>query len=181
MDKRGVLTAEIAKSLKFERYDVFYDHGNPRNPNVGKIVSSINEAPAQGEELSQLDIAIIEKTTKRAVALIEIEEKTDTPKTFLGDIFGILMGRSISFKDKSDKDKSNDWNIGNWTTLIIFGRGKSHDKRNERIREMALKAKSSLETENSKIGNIFIGTFLDKESLNDKLGKQIEIAMQRNK
>jgi hypothetical protein len=46
---------------------------------------------------------------------------------------------------------------------------------------MALKAKSSLETENSKIGNIFIGTFLDKESLNDKLGKQIEIAMQRNK
>ena len=89
MSKHGELTAEIGKSLKLEGYDVFYDHGEP-SPSVGKIVSSIDKAPAMGEELSQLDIAIIKKTTNKAVALIEIEETTDTPKTFLGDIFGIL-------------------------------------------------------------------------------------------
>jgi hypothetical protein len=159
MSKHGELTAELGENLKLEGYDIFYDHGEP-SPSVGKIVSSIDKAPAMGEELSQLDIAIIEKTTNKAVALIEIEETTDTPKTFLGDIFGILMGKSISFKGNS-----GGWKIGNWTTLIIIGKGKNHEKRNEYIRKMALKAKSTLGTENSQIGNIVIKTFSDGEKL----------------
>jgi hypothetical protein len=159
MSKHGELTAEIGKNLKLEGYDVFYDHGEP-GPSVGKIVSSLDKAPAMGEELSQLDIAIIKKTTNKAVALIEIEETTDTPKTFLGDIFGILMGKSISFKGNS-----SGWKIGNWTTLIIIGNGKNHEKRNEHLREMALKAKSTLGTENSQIGSIVIKTFSDGEKL----------------
>ena len=38
MSKHGELTAEIGKSLKFDGYDVFYDHGTAGD-NVGKIVS----------------------------------------------------------------------------------------------------------------------------------------------
>lgn len=172
---RGQLTAEIGKNLNLEGYDIFYDHGE-RSPTVGKIVSSIHEAPAMGEELSQLDIAIIEKITHKAIALIEIEESTDTPKTFLGDIFGILMGNSISF----NKSNSHALKIGNWTTLIVIGKGKEHEKRNKYIIDMALKAKSAFGTENSKIGNIVIDAFSEKKPLKDIVLEQIEIAMQRN-
>jgi len=175
MAKPGSLTVGVAKSLNLEGHDVFYDHGDPANPNVGKIVSSIENAPAMGEELSQLDIAIIERATKSALALIEIEETADNPKTFLGDLFGILMGNSISFDDNS-----SNWKIGNWTTLIILGKGKNHERRVDYIRAMALKAKSALETENSKIGHIVIGTFSEIESLKTMVREQIEIARQGN-
>ena len=172
MTKHGELTAEIAKSLKFQGYDVFYDHGDSADPNVGTIVSSMEKVPAMGEEFSQLDIAIIERATKRALALIEIEETTDTPKTFLGDIFGFLMGRSISFRGNSGS-----WKIGNWTTLVILGKGKNHEGRNELIHDMALKAKSVLGTENSMIGDIVIKDSADKASLKEKLREQIEICI----
>ena len=54
MAKPGSLTAEIAKSLNFNGYDVFYDHGDPADPHVGAIVSSIQDVAANGEELSQV-------------------------------------------------------------------------------------------------------------------------------
>ena len=132
----------------------------------------MEQVPALGEELSQLDIAIIERATKRAVVLIEIEENSDTPKKFLGDIFGLLMGRSVSF----DGNSSN-WNIGNWTTLIILGKGKNHGDRNELIREMALKAKSALGTENSMIGNIVILDSEEKAFWKKVVREQIEICI----
>ena len=50
MAKPGSLTVDVAKSLNLEGHDIFYDHGDPANPNVGKIVSSIENAPAMGEE-----------------------------------------------------------------------------------------------------------------------------------
>ena len=179
MSKHGKATAEIGRNLKIEGCDVFYDHDEPSSF-VGKIASSIDKTPAMGEELSQLDIAIIEKITNKVVALIEVEETTDTPKTFLGDIFGILMGKSVSFKGNSSEDNSSGWKIGNWTTLIIIGKGKNHEMRNDYLSEMAIKAKSALETENSKIGDIVVKTFSEEKPLKDVLMKQIEVAKRRN-
>ena len=38
MNKDGELTAEIARSLNFAGYDVYYDHGDPTDSNVGDRV-----------------------------------------------------------------------------------------------------------------------------------------------
>ena len=117
---------------------------------------------------------VVEKATGRVVVLIEIEETTDTPKTFLGDIFGLLMGRSITFRGKSNIGKSSDRKIGNWTTLIILGKGSGCESRNEWIRALALKAKSVLDTENSSIGDIVIMDYEEKPSWKMLLEEQIE-------
>ena len=82
----GQLTAEIGNSLKFERYDVLYDHGIS-STSVGRIVSYFSDKNERGTQLSYLDIAIVKKNTDQAVALIEIEETANRPKTIIGDIF----------------------------------------------------------------------------------------------
>jgi hypothetical protein len=118
MSKHGELTAEIGKSLKFDGYDVFYDHGDPLNTNVGKIVSWFGSESdiGQGMGLSQLDIAVYEINSKNVVALIEIEETEDKPKTLLGDVFATLLGKKFTFPGKRKLQ------IGYWTTLIVMGK-----------------------------------------------------------
>ncbi len=67
----GELTAEIGKGLKFEDYDVYYDHG-PSSENVGRIISYFGPKNAQGTQLSYLDIAIVKKNSNKVITLIEI-------------------------------------------------------------------------------------------------------------
>ncbi len=97
MSKHGELTAEIGAKLTFDGYDIFYDHGTS-SENVGKIVSTLKKEYGRDDELSQLDIAVVEQDSDKAVLLVEIEETSDRPKTFLGDIFGVLFGNHIYFR-----------------------------------------------------------------------------------
>jgi hypothetical protein len=53
-------------------------------------------------ELSQLDIAIVEKNSDKVLALIEIEETNDNPKTFMGDLFGVFLGDHIRFQGERE-------------------------------------------------------------------------------
>src|SRR5271157_4911215 len=98
---RGQITVKVAETLcgyyESKGYDVLYDHDSTKE-NVGKIVSWFGDKYGRESELSQLDIAIIEKGSDKALALIEIEETNDTPKTFTGDLFGVLLGDYISFR-----------------------------------------------------------------------------------
>ena len=140
-----MLTAAIGSKLTFENYDVFYDHGTA-SENVGKIVSALKRAYGKDDELSQLDIAIVEQNTDNVIALVEIEETSDRPKTLLGDIFGVLFGNHIFFKGK-------ELQVGDFTTLIVVGISKTeHLDRNQHIQDYANKIKLSLGTQNSKIG-----------------------------
>ena len=161
----GHLTSETAKqlqvSLKDKGYDVLYDHGDPSDKNVGKIVSWYGDGkkPERETELSQIDMAVIERSSKRAVALIEIEETNDTPKTFMGDVFGTLMGDHINFRETPLP-------IGRWTTLIIVGFSKeSQPKRNQHILAKVERVKSALSTKNSSLGKAVIKTFSDEAKL----------------
>lgn len=178
MSKDGQLTAAAAKSITDEMnrkgYDVYYDHGKPSNPNVGKIVSSIVKEYRRGDELGQLDIAIVKKDTNDIIVLIEIEETNDRPKTLLSDVFGTLTGNFISLPGKDEST------VGDLTTLIIIGKGEKHRDRNEHIREKAMMAKSALGTGNSQIGNIVIKSFSNDEKLEIVLMKQIDEAIRRN-
>jgi hypothetical protein len=163
MSKHGETTAEIGKNLKFEGYDIFYDHG-VAGEYVGQIVSTIEKKYLRKDELSQLDIAIVEKNSDRAIALIEIEETNDRPKALLGDILGVLMGEYIYFRRKQKIS------VNKHTALIVVGKSKvSDEKRNKYLRKKVMKMKSSLSTGNSKIGKVVIKTFADEKELSTLL------------
>ena len=161
----GQITVESAKYLqhiyKDKDYDVFYDHGDQSNENVGEIVCWYGDGkkPERETELSQLDIAIVEQGSKRVIALIEIEETNDTPKTFMGDIFCTLMGDQINFR-------GNSLSVGCWTTLMIVGFSKKPNvKRIQHILARVERVKLALSTNNSSIGNVVIKTFSDEAKL----------------
>jgi hypothetical protein len=168
--KRGEITAKIVDNLQFEGYNVFSDHGTT-SEYAGKIVSTLEKDYSRKDELSQLDIAIVEQNSGKVVVLVEIEETSDRPKTILGDIFSVLLGEYICFNGK-------DLNIGDFTTLIVAGVYKTdHEERNQNILDLTNKAKASLGTQNARIGKIVIKTYQDAEEMSAWLPSLVERAV----
>jgi hypothetical protein len=177
MSADGQLTSAVAKSIKKELnekgYDVYYDH-KKEDEFTGTIAVSIKEMLGREKEISQLDIAVVERDSNKVIALIEIEETTDNPKKLIGDIFAVLMGNSI-YRPRGEK-----MDVREWTTLIIIGKGSGHEDRNRHILKMANNAKSTLGTKNSRIGNIVIEPVSPNDDLVKVLMKQINEAIYRN-
>jgi hypothetical protein len=177
MNASGQLTSAVAKSITEELnqkgYDVYYDH-EKAGKFMGTIAVSIDDKLSREKEISQLDIAIVERIPNKAIALIEIEETTDNPKKLIGDIFAVLMGTSTYLPGGKPVY------VGEWTTLMIIGKGPGHVDRNERIRKMANNAKSALGTVNSKIGNFVIKSFSVNDDLKKVLMEEIDEAIQKN-
>ena len=170
MRKDGELTALIGKNLTFEGYDVIYDHGVPGD-NVGELVSTIKQPYKREDELSQLDIAIVEKSPDRkyrAIVLVEIEETSDRPKTIMGDIFGFLFGEHIFFKRQ-------ELQVGEFTTLIVAVISKTEQmNRNEYILDRIKRVKSCLGTQNAQIGNVVIEKYTSERELSEKLPSKLK-------
>ena len=161
----GQLTVESAKHLQQiyqdKGYDILYDHGDWTDKNVGEIVCWYGDGkkPEWETELSQMDIAVVERVSRRAIALIEIEETNDTPKTLMGDIFCTLMGDQIHFRGSSLQ-------VGHWTTLMVVGFSKKpNGKRIQHILARLERVKPALSTKNSSIGHVLIKTFSDEAKL----------------
>jgi len=170
MNKHGELTAQIAQSLKYDEFDVFYDHGEA-GENVGEIVSTIKKEFQREDELSLLDIAIVEKGSRIAIALLEIEETCDNPKAMLGDIFSVLFGKHISFKGK-------ELAIGKYTTLIAVGVSPAdHEKKNKYLVKKVKKVKAALGTKNSRIGKVIIKTYADERDLSIQVPALLEMVI----
>lgn len=173
----GALTSAAAKFLADELnesgFDVYCGHG-VKGPFTGKIVSSLTENYKRGDELAHLDIAIVNQATYEVVALVEVEETTDKPKTLLSDLFGTLMGNFISLPNGRKPI------VGAHTTLIILAKGRNHEDRNKQICQIAMKAKSALGTGNAEIGNIVIESFATFGKLKKVLMDKVEEAIRRN-
>ena len=175
MNAHGQLTSAAARSITAEMnkkgYDVYFDH-DKAGEFVGTTAVSSEEKLSRENEISQLDIAVVERKFARAIALIEIEETTDNPKKLIGDIFAVLMGNSIHLPRRKKVE------VGKWTSLIIIGKGAGHEVRNEHILKMANNAKSALGTKNSTIGNIVIKSLSANEDMEKILMKIIDKAVQ---
>jgi len=174
MKSHGELTANMAQKISQDweerGYKVLYDHG-PSNENVGKIVSAIKKEYRKEDELSQLDIAIVKQGSNQVAALVEIEETTDKPKTFFGDIFGVLFGEYICFKRR-------ELHVGDFTTLILVGINKTNHKgRNEIILEKVNRVKNSMGTQNARIKKVVIKTYSDERELLEKLPLLLDKAL----
>jgi hypothetical protein len=167
MNKHSELTAGIAQSLKYDEFDVLYDHES-EGEMVGKIVSTNKKEFFRDDEFSQLDIAVVHKGSKVAVALVEIEETNDRPKTILGGLFGVLYGKHILFKGTALK-------TGKFTTLIVVGVSKAdHEKRNKYLLKRMKKVKAALDTKNSRIGKVVIKTYADVKDLSIEVPALLE-------
>jgi hypothetical protein len=153
------LPKKISPYWNARGYDVFYDH-DPSSQNVGKIVSTLNKDYKNGDELSQLDIVIVKQGPDQEVAfLIEIEETTSKPKTFLGDIFGVLFGEHIFFK-------RNELIVGATTILVVVAVNKpDHPVRNDFIQAQVNQVKAHLSTRNARIGKLVIKSYSGEEEL----------------
>jgi len=170
----GELTAKMAREIsnvwEARGYDVLFDHGYS-GETVGKIVSWFGESHSRETQLSQIDIAIVEKTSNNVFALIEIEETNDKPKTFLGDVFGVLLGDHIQFGGKRELFVNEN------TALFVFGKSETaHKERVEYLRNRVLKIKTGLSSANSKIGAVVIKTFLDDRALSVLLPRILDEA-----
>lgn len=169
ISNHGKLTEGIGAKLKIDGYEIFYDQGKSSSI-TGKIVSHLGKTNERSIQLSQLDLAIIENASNRTIALVQVEETNERPKTLLGDIFGVLLGEKITFQKK-------ELELGDWTTLLILGYRKAkqggkgeviEEKQDWRIQAMIKKAeevKSALKTGNSRIGSIMIRTFGDTDEV----------------
>jgi hypothetical protein len=169
------ITVKAAETLsgyyEAKGYGVFYDHDSTKE-NTGKIVSWFGDRHSRETELSHLDIAILEKGSDKALVLMKIEETNDDPKTFLGDLFGVLLGDHISFRGERN------FAMGEYTTLIVLGKSKVlHRSRSEHLREESMKIKSGLHTANAAIGKIVIDTFADEKGLYALLSSVVDRAL----
>jgi hypothetical protein len=176
MNPSGRLTSTVAQSiagkLKDKGFVVYYDH-DTASDFAGTIAVSIARKLSREKEISQLDIAVVEEISNQAIALVEIEETTDNPKKLIGDIFATLMGNS-NYLPGGEKVF-----VGEWTSLIIFGKGEGHAVRNRDIQKKVMGAKYALGTVNASMGNIVVKSLQSKDDLEKVLMKQINLAIQR--
>jgi len=104
--KHGKYTAEFAEELSkdledYSDFQVYYDHGDSLNPNVGKITPYFRDKPYDtSTTLSNVDILITHKANniENPILLIEIEETYKSPKQILGDIFNLFFAGSVRFR-----------------------------------------------------------------------------------
>ncbi len=173
MTSHGELTVQIAKIispiLETRGYKVLYDHG-VSSKNVGKIVSALERDYAREDELSQLDIAIVDQSDK-AIVLVEIEETSGRPKTFLGDIFGVLFGNHVYFKH-------SELIVDESTSLVVVGVCKTdHPKRNQHIQDHVNQIKTILSTQNAAIGKVEIKIYSNEKELLKELPTAVDVAL----
>ena len=109
----------MAKKVAPQGYDVLFDHGQAGQDDparLGRIASWFGEAYCAGARLALVDIAVVERGSDRAVALIEVEESAAPPKVLLGDVLATLLGERITFRGQRQLQ------VGEWTTLIVLAR-----------------------------------------------------------
>lgn len=174
----GPLTAKMARLLsvwleehRFEVLCVCGHRGNetPLPENLGHIVSWFGHNYNRDSRLALLDIAVISGT--KALALVEIEESSDEPKTLIGDLFATLMGDHISYRGQ-------ELEVGAFTTLIVLGRNKRGQSDSAALLEQhGNSLLSTLRSGNASIGRIVVDTFRDESELEAKMKEQIEKAL----
>ena len=179
----GEWTARIARvlaaHLQHRNYEVLFDHGRIESDpadKLGKIASWIGSSYSYEAVLGHLDIAVVMPNTNRVIALIEIEESTDNPKTLIGDIFATLLGEQLSFQG------TRQLHVGEWTTLLVLAHSArlSHQTRLAYLQSTAFQLKTHSSAANSHIGSVTLGSFTDESELEAKVKQYVDSAIEQS-
>ncbi len=139
----------LADLLSEKRPDlrVFYDHGNPKKPNVGKIYGHVGERPAANTNLAEVDVMVANLENK-ILLLIEIEEEASLgPKKILGVLMAILLSEKFSFKKQ-------EYSITPQSLFICAGKSNPKGKNARKIRDVIAPRVQNIAETNSKLRNI---------------------------
>jgi len=163
----GKITAQVGRELsdklRDQGLDVLFDHGGKVDPvdyQVGKISAWFGDEYSANSHLAHLDIAVVERGSDRALALIEIEESSTTPKVIIGDIFATLLCDYVSFREERKLE------VGAHTSLLVLIKGGKirKDVRSKYIQNQAEKLIKFIQSGNASIGKIEL---LEFDSIND--------------
>jgi len=170
--KHGKITADLgdllSRSNDLEKLNYFavYDHGKGGEDSVGVTYAYLGDHAKMDNRLSEIDIAIIEKKSNKAILLIEIEESGDNPKKIIGAAMATLLADGLSLKSGQKLA------IGSPTTLMVLakGEGDEHKKRIQTI-ETRMKQLISIEGFNKemKIEMINLELYQDPAFLPEKI------------
>lgn len=113
-------------------WHVYYDHGDKSSdPHVAAIKGSFGGDLSNSTRLSDLDI-LIGSSDKKAQFLIEIEERSCSPKKILGDLFAALLCDRFDVKTKEGRVR---FEATPETRLIVCGIQPAHGKRIKKIND----------------------------------------------
>jgi hypothetical protein len=184
---QGAWTARAAHALsaKVESlgFDVLCAHRDRRIRGVetshvrfGQTISWIDSDFKSGSRLGFPDIAFVDRISKKAILLVEVEESKAPPKLVIADLFATLLGDHITF----GPDHKEELQIGLWTTYSILtkstGMG-SGEQQLQGLAERLNEVKGGLRTANASVGHINIQTYRTEEELREKLLTQTEKAL----
>jgi hypothetical protein len=147
-------------------YSVVYDHGKGGKESVGVTSAYLGDHAEMDNKLSEIDIAIIERKTNKAILLIEIEESGDNPKKIIGAAMATLLADGLSSKD------GQKITVDSGTTQVVLAKGEGVEHK-DRIRSMETRIKQLISMEginkNMKIETIKLELFQDPCDLPEKI------------
>ncbi len=169
---------QLRHSLEQSDFQLFYDHGAASDAMAIAVwYGDQYTQPLRPKQLAHLDLAVVHDKSLRVVALIEIEDTTDNPKTLLGDLMATLLGSGIAVGSQTP------WTIGPWTTLIIFAhidnpaRQTEYQGRIAYLQTQIRRLLPQIGTNNARIGCVILDSFVTQAELDDKLQYYVGEAM----
>jgi hypothetical protein len=118
----------------------------------------------------------VDRTSKKAILVAEVEESKAHPKLLIADLFATLLGDHITF----GPDHKEELRIGPWTTYSIFTKSTGKGSGEQQLEWLAARlndVRKRLDTPNAAVGQISIQTYRTEEELREKLSAETEKAL----
>ena len=84
------VTEYVNSATSLRGYEVFYDHGDSREPNVVAIKGFYGSQVTSLNRLADVDLMVV-APNQRVLLLVEVEERGSSPKKIIGDAVTIMM------------------------------------------------------------------------------------------
>jgi hypothetical protein len=183
----GAWTAQAARELSAKLdslgFDVLCAHRDrrvrkdePSHVRFGQTISWLGSDFKSSSRLAFPDIAVVDRASKKAILVAEVEESKAQPKLVIADLLATLLGDHITFGSNHKEELQ----IGPWTTYSILakfpGRGSS-EQQLQGLSARLNEVKNSLHSPNASVGLINIQTYRTEEELRRKLFTQAEKAL----
>jgi len=123
MDKQGELTGKFGEWLSGKikdstSFSVYYDHGDKNaHGNVVATKGFVGDVVKNVNRLADIDLLVVDSRS-RIKMIIEIEERSSSPKKILGDVFSILLCNRFAVRQGGEQIY---YDVDDDTKLIVAG------------------------------------------------------------
>lgn len=111
------LTTYVRDTHALSGYQVFYDHGDSREGNVVAIKGFYGHEVTNLNRLADVDVMVV-SPDQRVVLLVEVEERSSSPKKILGDAVTIMMCNRFAVRQSG---MQRYFEVTDKTRLVVSG------------------------------------------------------------